>query len=243
MGILGDVLGFIGSKNNTEAQIENQRAFAQNGIQWKVKDAEKAGIHPLYALGAQTPSFQPVSDNSADFLASAGQSAEDLFKRTATTEGKQSATMTALAVERAGLENELLRSQIRQTNAPHVPPTISSMTGPIPGQGNALVQPQPSEPITGTPGRPSQIPGAGTDYQWSNTSSGGYAPTPSPDIYNTIEDSPMMWQWFMRNGLVPPDPPTPPPKGMRWQWSPITGEYVPVDARGFWERTFQKGGK
>lgn len=36
--------------NNKNANL--QREFAQNSIQWKVQDAQKAGIHPLYALGA-----------------------------------------------------------------------------------------------------------------------------------------------------------------------------------------------
>lgn len=34
--------------------------FAQNNIQWRVQDAKKAGIHPLYALGA-SPMFPNVS--------------------------------------------------------------------------------------------------------------------------------------------------------------------------------------
>ena len=36
-----------------------QREFAQSGIQWKVADAKKAGLHPLAALGAQTASASP----------------------------------------------------------------------------------------------------------------------------------------------------------------------------------------
>lgn len=38
-----------------------QREFAQNSIQWRVADAAKAGVHPLYALGASPTSFAPVS--------------------------------------------------------------------------------------------------------------------------------------------------------------------------------------
>lgn len=39
-----------------------QKEFAQNSIQWRVQDAKKAGIHPLYAMG-QTPGYTP-SDSS-----------------------------------------------------------------------------------------------------------------------------------------------------------------------------------
>lgn len=37
-----------------------QREFAEQGIQKRVEDAKKAGIHPLYAMGANTPSVSPV---------------------------------------------------------------------------------------------------------------------------------------------------------------------------------------
>lgn len=38
-----------------------QKEFAQNGIQWRVQDAEKAGIAPLAALGASTAGYSPVT--------------------------------------------------------------------------------------------------------------------------------------------------------------------------------------
>ena len=39
----------------------HQKEFAQNGIRWKVEDAKAAGIHPLFALGAQGATFSPIS--------------------------------------------------------------------------------------------------------------------------------------------------------------------------------------
>lgn len=54
-----------GQKNRSaqnQANRDNaalQREFAQMGIQWRVKDAQKAGIHPLYALGANTTPATP----------------------------------------------------------------------------------------------------------------------------------------------------------------------------------------
>lgn len=38
-----------------------QKTFAKMGVQWRVNDAKKAGIHPLAALGAQTFSGSPIS--------------------------------------------------------------------------------------------------------------------------------------------------------------------------------------
>ncbi len=38
---------------------QQQKEFAQNAIQWRTEDAQAAGIHPLFAMGAATQSFQP----------------------------------------------------------------------------------------------------------------------------------------------------------------------------------------
>lgn len=45
---------------------EMQREFAQNGIRWKVADAQAAGLHPLYALGGGGAAFAPSGIVSAD---------------------------------------------------------------------------------------------------------------------------------------------------------------------------------
>lgn len=41
-----------------EKNIAMQREFAQHGVQWRVKDAKEAGVHPMYALGASGAAFQ-----------------------------------------------------------------------------------------------------------------------------------------------------------------------------------------
>lgn len=66
------------AKDIRRKEEQKQKKFAQNAIQWKVADAIKAGIHPLYALGAETVSFQPTGVGSADMafgkgIADAGQ--------------------------------------------------------------------------------------------------------------------------------------------------------------------------
>lgn len=76
-GIIGGSIGAVGSliggnqkSNNAQAlanmNYEAQKEFAQNGIRWKVADAKAAGIHPLYALGATTASYSPVSGYGGD---------------------------------------------------------------------------------------------------------------------------------------------------------------------------------
>lgn len=53
--------------------IDMQREFAQNGIQWRVADAKAAGIHPLYALGGGGASFSPVQSVGGLDLTGMGQ--------------------------------------------------------------------------------------------------------------------------------------------------------------------------
>lgn len=109
---------------NAEAAANNiahQKEFAQSGIQWKVADAEKAGIHPLFALGANTHSFAPVSVGHSpstglgDALPRMGQDisrAVHASSPQAVRERMVANSITDLQLERGKLENDLLRTQI-----------------------------------------------------------------------------------------------------------------------------------
>lgn len=122
---------------------KNQREFAQQGIRWRVQDAEAAGIHPLYALGAQTNSFSPVSlgtttDTSlGSAVASAGQDVSRAMNATRTAPERESAidkTIQDLTVQNMALKNEALAVQIaklRNTNPP-LPTLDPSANGVLP---------------------------------------------------------------------------------------------------------------
>lgn len=75
-----DALGKDSNRKMAHEQMDAQREFAQMGIRWKVADAKAAGIHPLYALGAQGASYSPTIvagdsySNTANALQSMGQS-------------------------------------------------------------------------------------------------------------------------------------------------------------------------
>lgn len=125
--LFGGLLGKSSQEKANEQNIKLQKQFAQEGIQWKVADAVKAGVHPLYALGAQTTAFSPsvVGDTALpNALQNMGQDIGRAVGARMTPEGKAAATIAALQVERAGLENDLLRSQIRAINAPGSPPGV-----------------------------------------------------------------------------------------------------------------------
>lgn len=135
---------------NAQRQYEQQKEFAQSGIQWKVKDAEAAGIHPLYAMGANTVSYSPTSVGSTpadfSFIKDAGQNIGRAIDTTRSNSAKQNAissTASAIQLEGLQLDNDLKRAQLNSAlalanpfgrAAPGLP--TSETTSFIDGQGN-----------------------------------------------------------------------------------------------------------
>ena len=127
--------GLIGGKNQKDSNAQNaayQKEFAQHGIRWKVEDAKAAGLHPLAALGSSTATFSPSfkSDNMGQDISRAinavGTAADRWTQKKADN----------LALEKASLENDLLRAQITNVNQASNPPFPSGGT-----TGDILVQP------------------------------------------------------------------------------------------------------
>lgn len=121
-----------------QKNYEAQKEFAQQGLRWKVEDAKAAGIHPLYAVGAPAQSFsasfaapQIGADTSmGNAMASAGQDIGRAVSATLTpTERAYNQTVQQLGLERASLENELLRTQIRRQLVETGPGFPSATTG------------------------------------------------------------------------------------------------------------------
>lgn len=244
--VVGSVLGWDTANKNAELQ----KQFAKQGIRWRVEDAQKAGIHPLYALGAQTHSFAPIStgDVSAS-LADMGQSIGRAVDSTRTAPEKIDAytnSLRALELEHRGLQNELLKSQIAQNNASASAPMATAddpflINGQVQsGVRSGLTNSVPLKRVTSQPGMPWAEPGAITGAGWENTPT-GIAPVPSKDVKERIEDSPMEWMWFLRNNLIPTVSAegaalrAPPKEALRrfpgaigWRFNPILQEYQPV---------------
>lgn len=128
-----------------QLNLDQQREFAQNGIRWKTQDAIAAGLHPLAALGAQVSSFSPITvgSSSADIksspldLAPMGQNITRAIQAGSTSGervDKQAAAVgeiaTSLGLEKASLENDLLRSNIALQRAQLPPPIPIPRPGP-----------------------------------------------------------------------------------------------------------------
>lgn len=150
----GDLLslagGFLGDKNQSSINTANadlQREFAQNGIRWKVEDARAAGIHPLYALGAQTINPSPSyvgGGNLAHNLSQMGQDVSRSIHQTRTAPDRQQAILNDLTIEKAQLENDVLRQQLNNSKLS----LLRQVGPPIPGlnmiDGNGVLV-NPSE--------------------------------------------------------------------------------------------------
>lgn len=128
IGTVGKLVGGIFNSNSQEKtnqaninaqaainaqNIAEQEKFAQNTIQWKVQDANKAGINPLAALGANTSSFSnivaPTSQSSTalgDAMGDAGQSL-----------GRAIAAQAPAAKRAAELEEQLAIAKIANVNS------------------------------------------------------------------------------------------------------------------------------
>lgn len=251
-------------RDNAANNIALQKEFAQNSLQWKIKDAQKAGVSPLAALGAQGTSFQPVSvgytpDTSlGDSMAQMGQNLGAAYASKQTADQRvYTQAMESAQLENAQLQNELLRSQITTINKTNVPPMPGgNLTPMIDGQGNSkLVIKKPAEITASSPGVVAQQAGSINDYGFVHTGSGGLAMVPSQDVKQRIEDQfiPEM-QWSIRNNLnantgamTPPNPKDyPPPKGYDgWEWSWIHQEFRPYkkgkpEIGQAWPETFRK---
>lgn len=131
-----DVGSWFGEDRPDEVRAQNlreQERYAKEGIQWRVADARKAGLHPLSALGSAGSAFQsqPISigPESSINLGTAVQGLQERrLKEQHTTDTKAAAALAeresnrqhALALSQIATETERqaeLRSQVRRNEA------------------------------------------------------------------------------------------------------------------------------
>jgi len=237
--IASGIGGAISSSKAAEKSYRQQKEFAQNGIQWKVADAKEAGIHPLYALGANTHSFAPVAVGNTNPLSGLAEAGQDISRAVDATRPASAkvdaitATQQALATERMGLENELLRSQIAKSRTESNPP--------MPTAGDRmLVEGQGNSPLVKTSPMARQSSGSATSQEAGAVSEMGYlrtptgwAPVQSKDAKDRTEDDiAAELTWAIRNRLLPSvgiqqQPPADVKLGPNefWKWNPLKQEY------------------
>lgn len=120
IGLLGGVASNLFQGKQQEEGYANQREALQNSISWRVADARRAGIHPLYALGAQPMNISPIinQDNIGPAVQQMGQTISDVQKNAVTEHQKmmQFAEYQVLQsqMNRNDAEAELARTQAQR---------------------------------------------------------------------------------------------------------------------------------
>lgn len=108
--ILGaGALGAFGQSSANSDNVRYQKAFAQRGIRWRVADAKKAGVHPLFALGANPASFTPsVASPDYSFIGDAAN---------AYSKGRAAKKAEALALDEFNLRQQKTNAEIGLINS------------------------------------------------------------------------------------------------------------------------------
>lgn len=151
-----------------KAQMRWAKDFAKMGVRWRVEDAKKAGLHPVFGLGGNLSpgsavptvspgGYSPGQDPMAGALADAGQNISRAVLAQATPEEKAAAHMARVAAA-AGIEKDLAQADYWRSEAARnrqqgpvssaIPSTIVARSGPaqaFPVSGDPQI---PQTPLT-----------------------------------------------------------------------------------------------
>lgn len=231
--IAGGILGANSAQNVAGLNYEAQKEFAQNGIRWKVEDAKRAGIHPLYALGASTQGYSPSGGYTGDYgiadaAAHLGQGFERAQQAKMTKEEREKQDVRDAIQDMAALEDlnqkrrmndaqirlansEIFRNFALSTNALRrsgLPPALpGGHGGVIAGQGESYATgqttPEISEVVTSASGLPSVQAGSPPDARFYRTAT-GRAPLPTEESGDAMDAAfGAGIQWSFRNNILP----------------------------------------
>lgn len=221
----------------------NQKEFAQHGIRWKVEDAMRAGIHPMYALSAQGASYSPsyVGGDTGPDMAALSQDINRAINQTRTSD-EQEFSKLQLATAQANLDGQLLDNQYKATQLQRLQtgPSFPGSQTFIPGQGDSnLVNEKAFSRTKSNPGSPHMEPGAINSTGYYMSSDGGLTPVSSTDAKERLEDSPQELVHFYQNNILPNfgNRDSAPPenllrKGQYWRWSTSRQRWVPSSKGG-----------
>lgn len=108
-------------------------------IQRRVADARAAGVHPIAALGANTGAG-PSASIFGDAVARSGQAIGNGLSKSLDTDAR---AVKTLLLEKAGLENELLRTQITRAKQEDIMNPQGAARSAINGQKSVMLPDAP----------------------------------------------------------------------------------------------------
>lgn len=213
-------------KDINSENIAQQREFAQNGIRWKVEDAQRAGIHPLYALGANTQSFNPIpiGDGGGGIIADMGQRlGQDIGRAIDSTRTRgERATAAAISLKQAELQtenmklqNDILKADLasrvsRMAGNPPMPAGGSRVSSnPLSGQGNLPlpVDRENQVQVKGDPTNAARLAAPTASIIFSRNDDGSLTPQMANSQGQLRDDmditDPSVIEWWVRNRILP----------------------------------------
>lgn len=256
--VFGSVLDSIGNIFGGNSDRKLQSNAMKKRIRYTVRDAQEAGVHPLYALGA--PAMSPAPTHVATDFAGAGQAitrarmaSQDAEARRA--ELARTAVSDRMSQERhtaelriLDLEAQMMASQIARLNSAQLGPPTPQFRSPV--EPGPRVQPRASDPIIGAASNPARQPGQITDYQFFRDPHGNLGIVPSEEMKQRIEDNlPAEIGWWLRNNLAgvwnpPPSPNTrdyPLPEGFDyWRYNRALARFEPARRRGGYRPPYRR---
>lgn len=247
-GIADDLLGKWGAddsaKKAAQRQYAKEKEFAQNAILWRVEDANRAGIHPLYALG--NPGISAGGSpgggvsNYGQNISRAIDAARTRSERNAAQ--AEEATDRALSRDRTRAEIELLKQQSLSEQARRQDwqrgPPVPDIKGPNKFEAIGGYEPTASNTVVPSAHQVGRDPGVINTYAYGRDADGGVSILPSADVKNRIEDSPLELLWMWNNLISPEHMPGPPkgpeyklPVGWIWKFHPGKRKYYPYSTK------------
>lgn len=239
--LISSGLSFLAGSSAADKQAKLQKEFAQNALQWKAADAEKAGISKIFAMGAPTTSYSPVSVGGTDF-SNLGNSLDKAMGQGgtgSTTTGKLSGASAAIAsaqLDGLKLDNDIKRADLAaKLNVATQPGTGGVLDRDVVQGPNGVTL---KKEIAPGGHLPQKSYGVSPEVDLYRTHS-GYAPQIPKDLQEAFEsDALSRWQWNLRNKLAPyyydsaKSPPYPASSGSYWTYDPLAGEYRQIKRGG-----------
>lgn len=177
-----------------------QESFARNSLRWRVRDARRAGIHPLAALGFNSMMPSPVGINT-NFQGMGQDISRAIKTKMSDLDRKALDLKLQLAqgqVDHQNLINDALRKDLNKSTqlppSPNVDASGQITSQPLPGQSDPMVPIQPSPvPAKGSMGRQAGVPAQERGYEDTD---GFIWMMPSQDTQDTLSEGLMQIPYY-----------------------------------------------
>lgn len=106
--VIGGIMSMFGNAHERNEGEGFQREVLQNQLQWRVADAKRAGIHPLYALGMSPAIASPIAlgNQMGDSLSQMGQHVGEALDRNSNTYERATRRLSLALLEKQGNESD-----------------------------------------------------------------------------------------------------------------------------------------